>query len=86
MTDKKQIIRRAVIASIVSLLLVACPEDRPACAPATLAAIEARCTTEQLLVIQTGGCDGYRVLDECPALDPVRKACDVRRQEWIQCR
>ena len=59
--------------------LPACAEQRPACSPAALAALEASYIAEV-----TQACSGS-TLDECEAAPAIEARHQVRLQEWVQC-
>lgn len=63
----------------VSSCTLGCHE-RPACQPATLAAIEAAYIAEAIQA-----CRGYTA-ERCPALPTIDAKYSEQREAWIQCR
>lgn len=58
----------------------ACAPERPACAPAALAAVEAAYIAEAV-----DACKGF-TFDTCPALPGIREKYRGKRAEWEHCK
>lgn len=56
------------------------PNERAACSPVQLAAIESSYVAEML-----EACDGF-TLETCPAAPEIEARFAVQREEWISCR
>jgi hypothetical protein len=65
----------------LSLLLLACASERPACSPAALAALETAYATE---VFST--CDGYDTPEQCPDYPAIKARFAAKREAWVSCR
>lgn len=69
------------VAPIAFLLLGCGGAERPACAPETLATLEAAYVAEVL-----SSCPGYKTPEECPAYPEIRARFQAKRAEWEQCK
>jgi hypothetical protein len=63
-----------------ALVVVGCAPEKPACAPAALASIEASYITEAV-----SACTG-QTFDSCAALPAIREKYRGKRAEWEHCK
>jgi hypothetical protein len=75
-----------VLAVAVAAVVHGCAhEANPACAPGVLVNIDAREQLKIAAVINSGACDKFQQVEDCPALQPIMKGANAEREEWARC-